>query len=157
MSTSLATFVRKVSAGHDGGIQPRPCQVTVQVARNTFISVTGTSTAEWVQRVKVTVEGDSATYTLTANKGQPLKTDKNVEAVTLGPYTTPKNITLDFSAKPPGSDFKPAYDVRPETEGSSNQLTVQGIATAYVFHSEDGGDRDYHDTTAILSLVATTK
>lgn len=139
------------------GIAPGP-QAVITVDKNNFITIAGTQTALWSQNVTIKlINGVTETeYRLDGFVSGPLATSTGVKFVTLGPFPAVVKLNLYFRAKPAGQRDYIMSQLDPDFGSLSSQLD-KSYFDVYTMHSEDGGDKDFHNTTLIVSLIDTSK
>jgi len=141
-----------------------PTAVSVLVPANHLITISGTATAGWTQKVMVTQTGLdflNKDIFLGGSGLDTLQPSTDTDTPSLAWLPQPKDTTLIINFEVLHNDsftedaFYPAKGL--SSDYSTTKLTITNIGSAYLFHTEDGGDDDYHDTNLIVSFIKSVK
>jgi len=135
--------------------------IQIAVPAHTFAIIGGTALGIWTQRLTITQMDSQKVYSsdvLTGSliTGSLLKTAGGVKAVTLAPQGVDTIVLLNFETLPTGKTFfQPVKSLNSDYE--TTRLNVDKFATAYLFHTEDGGDNDQHDCNVVATFIDAVK
>ncbi|KAJ7479407.1 hypothetical protein B0H11DRAFT_1916406 [Mycena galericulata] len=121
------------------------------VEPNTFVAIAGTSLGGSMKQ-RVTITKDNTDYLLGGDGKVLMLNDSASDCLTFLPTTQRTSLFIVFeAAKRKGGDYI-ASAVHPDYKQTKH--IIDGFATYYTFHSEDGGDNDYNDCTLAVALIA---
>ncbi|KAJ7120316.1 hypothetical protein C8R44DRAFT_877755 [Mycena epipterygia] len=127
--------------------------IRIVVEPDTLVIIGGTATGSVTQRV--TVLGNEGEKWVLSGENSVLTVEESEEqCLTFSPSDKKASFILLFESGMHGSDFNDA-EVAPDYK--ANKHVVDGFATYYTFHAEQGDDQDYHDTTLSVVLIGATK
>ncbi|KAJ6559352.1 hypothetical protein B0H10DRAFT_2225810 [Mycena sp. CBHHK59/15] len=127
--------------------------IRVVVEPNTLVVIAGTATGgSYTQRV--TVMSSDKQWLLSGNNTVLMLDGAGEPVLTFPPRAEKAAFILLFEAAKPEGDF---FDAEVAPDYKANKHVIDGFATYYTFHSEDGGDRDFNDCTLSVALIAATK
>ncbi|KAF7341337.1 hypothetical protein MVEN_01870200 [Mycena venus] len=126
--------------------------IRIVVEPDTLVIIGGTATGSVMQRV--TVLSNEGKWVLSGENDVLTLEGSEDQCLTFPPCEKKGSFILLFESGTQGSDFNDA-EVAPDYK--ANKHVVEGFATYYTFHAEQGDDQDYHDTTLSVALIGATK
>ncbi|KAJ7733900.1 hypothetical protein B0H16DRAFT_1731995 [Mycena metata] len=129
--------------------------IRIVVEPDTLVIIGGTATGSVTQRVTVLgVLGEEKKWVLSGENNILTVEGSEDPCLTFPPSDKKASYILLFESDTGGSDFNDA-EVAPDYK--ANKHIVEGFATYYTFHAEQGDDQDYHDITLSVVLIGATK
>jgi len=137
--------------------------VSVKIEDYTLVTFSGTAPGTWSQKLTVSQSDDNKVYNtaiLTGSSGTTegvLKTSDGAASVAWEPLSVSTKVEFKFETKDPKeSEYKAVMGL--STDYNDNELYVEGIGSAYLFHAEDGEDKvDYKDLNVVASFLKSKK
>ncbi|KAJ7230363.1 hypothetical protein GGX14DRAFT_553849 [Mycena pura] len=117
--------------------------IRIVVEPDTLVIIGGTATGSVRQRV--TVLSNEKQWLLSGENNILMLEGSEYRCLTFPPCDKKAAFILLFESGNEESDLNDAEHI------------VDGFATYYTFHAEQGDDQDYHDTTLSVVLIGATK
>lgn len=125
-----------------------PNPVTLLLHPNMRCEISAVAHAQRYQRVTIEADGNTTTLSGGNNSSRlPMKLpDGHTERYILDAKPHERQYKLTFESQSPGSSWRLSTLQDPV-------FASRGSSMTYTLHSEDGGDKDYRDTSLVVALT----